>query len=309
MAHELGTTVDKVATAGTGLAFEVYPDAVTRMPGNIPQLWSVLFFLMLITLGLDSQFTILEAVTTSLMDRWPKLFDRKWKTLIILGCCVIFFAIGLLLCTNAGGYILELMDAYCGGWGVLFIGLFECFAVAWVYGWYRWSHDIGLMLGSRPNFLWRIMWTALTPMVITFVLLFAWVDYSPLMYGAYEFPVWANGIGWAITVCIVIPTPIIMVILFLRADGGFCDRWRAISEPTREWGPALVKHRQLVRHIRDFMVDPSKTHVPRNLNSSPYAMNDGGEETYNRHSGRDDTYNNRHSGHGNPVFHNDGGLM
>ena len=45
---------------GSALAFIAYPEVVANMP--LPTLWSVLFFLMLITLGLDSQVRYLPCV-------------------------------------------------------------------------------------------------------------------------------------------------------------------------------------------------------------------------------------------------------
>lgn len=54
------------SASGTGLAFIVFTEAVIRMPGS--QVWSVLFFVMLFSLGLSSMFGNLEGVLTPLLD-------------------------------------------------------------------------------------------------------------------------------------------------------------------------------------------------------------------------------------------------
>lgn len=60
------------------MAFAVYPEAVSRLP--IAPLWSILFFVMLLTLGLGTQFTVLETVVTTIVDLWPdKLRGKNQK--------------------------------------------------------------------------------------------------------------------------------------------------------------------------------------------------------------------------------------
>ena len=49
----LGKSIDNVIDDGPGLVFVVFPHAIAQMP--LPQLWSVVFFLTLILLGIDSQ--------------------------------------------------------------------------------------------------------------------------------------------------------------------------------------------------------------------------------------------------------------
>ena len=54
LASSLGETVEKYAeSSGPGLAFITYPEALSRMPAS--PFFSVIFFLMLLALGLGSQ--------------------------------------------------------------------------------------------------------------------------------------------------------------------------------------------------------------------------------------------------------------
>lgn len=51
---------------GTGLAFIVYSEAIKNMP--VSQLWSVLYFIMLLLLGMGSMLGNVTAIITPLRD-------------------------------------------------------------------------------------------------------------------------------------------------------------------------------------------------------------------------------------------------
>lgn len=61
MAHASGQSIEDVATEGPGLVFIVYPAAIATMPGRM--FWALIFFMMLLTLGLDSSVISLNIQT------------------------------------------------------------------------------------------------------------------------------------------------------------------------------------------------------------------------------------------------------
>ena len=79
LAHQQGKEVDQVVADGPGLVFVVFPHALAQMP--YPHLWSVVFFCLVLFLGVDSQFATVEVILTSIKDGWQNV--NKYVSLII----------------------------------------------------------------------------------------------------------------------------------------------------------------------------------------------------------------------------------
>ncbi|XP_046583688.1 sodium- and chloride-dependent glycine transporter 1-like [Haliotis rubra] len=205
MSEKTGVSISKVVSSGPGLAFVVYPEALFQLP--MPQVWSFLFFLVLLTAGLDSQFMNIEVLTTAMVDKYPAALTKR-RHLVTAGVCGISFLLGIVLCTEGGPYIYQLLDWYLGALSILLFCTMECLAVVWIYGLKQFSKDIEMMIGKPLATPFKILWAFVLPAVLLAVLLLSLLRYEPPSYGKYTYPGYASIIGWFVASAPLIPLPI-----------------------------------------------------------------------------------------------------
>ncbi|KAJ0023902.1 hypothetical protein NQD34_003801 [Periophthalmus magnuspinnatus] len=235
MAKEQGVPISMVAESGPGLAFIAYPRAVAMMP--VPQLWAIFFFVMLLLLGLDSQFVNQEALVTTISDMYPNFFQNPCRRkLLLLGLCVGSFLVGLLLITEGGLYIFQLFDYYaCSGMTLLLLAVFQSVCVGWVYGADQMYDNIQDMIGYRPNAFMKYCWQYLTPGVCTLTIVFSLVKYSPLKFNnTYEYPWWGYAIGGLFTLSSTLLVPLYMLYAVCVTPGTFKQRIKILCSPAKD---------------------------------------------------------------------------
>lgn len=148
--------------AGPGLAFIVYPEAVVNLP--ISPVWSILFFLMLLTIGVDSQ-VIISSMCLSLMPffiavrhvrdvhngncrhisgdvaqaqaglyRLPVLsVPAPWHSMHYAGCVSLDYH-QICIHSQGGMYVLQLMDWYSATFALMIVAVIEMMVVSYSYG-------------------------------------------------------------------------------------------------------------------------------------------------------------------------------
>ncbi|KAJ0177220.1 hypothetical protein K1T71_007229 [Dendrolimus kikuchii] len=252
LAYELNTEVSEVVgSGGTGLAFISYPDAIAKT--FMPQLFSVLFFLMMTVLGIGSAVALLSVINTVVMDSFPKL-PTIYSSAI---CCTCGFGVGLVYVTPGGQYILELVDYYGGTFLVLFCAIAEIIGVFFIYGLESLCLDIEYMLGFKTSPYWRFCWGIITPLMMIVVFIYALLSFEALVFGGYYYyPTMGYVAGYLILFVGILIVPIVIcTTLYKYRTGNFVQTVRKSFKAKPSWGPRSPAERRSWKLFKEEALD------------------------------------------------------
>jgi len=187
MAEQQGVGVADVVASGPGLAFITFPKALSLMP--FATLFGILFFITLLTLAIDSAFSLVEAIDATIADKTK--MKKKYIALIV---CVLGVLAGLIYTTNGGLYFLDVVDHFVTNVNLIVIGILECIAVGWIFGAEKMRTYINKVSDFKIGQWWNLTIKYIIPIALAVILALQLKAEFAENYGGY--PDWAILIGW-----------------------------------------------------------------------------------------------------------------
>ena len=126
-------------SAGPGLMFVTLPKVFASL-GKFGEFLGLIFFVMVLFAALTSAVSLLEAITSSMMDKFK--WTRKKATLVMaaasavvslivcLGYNVLYFE--LLFPTGSTGQVLDILDYASNNVLMPLVGIFTCILIGWI---------------------------------------------------------------------------------------------------------------------------------------------------------------------------------
>lgn len=195
--------LDQITDSGIGTAFFVYPQAIVNLTniGWFNAIFGAVFYLMLITLAIDSAFSIVEGVSAAIADK----FHLKPKT-VTLAICVIAGLISIVFVTQAGLAWLDIVDNWANTINLIIIGILECIAIGWTFSLRKVVKEVNR---NTKRFKVPYWWFAVSvkfiaPIVLTIMFVWNMITLFGKNGGSYgDYPIWAQIIGgWVVTILV-----------------------------------------------------------------------------------------------------------
>ncbi|CAG9860469.1 unnamed protein product [Phyllotreta striolata] len=224
LALEQNTNVEDVVKSGPGLVFITYPQVVLKLPGS--SFWAVAFFIMLLLLGIDSEFCLVESFITGILDNWSQTL-RPYRNTFTAAVCIVMFLLGIPMVTQGGMYVFKLMDNYsASGISLLWVCFFQTIGISWFFGVDKLSDCIEKMMGIRPNSFWTVCWKYVAPLVMAVIFVSQCFEYQRLEYSDYKYPLWADMVGLMISFSSMAWIPIYAIYYVLSQPGSIMQNMK-----------------------------------------------------------------------------------
>ncbi|KOB78852.1 Transporter [Operophtera brumata] len=166
---------------------------------------------------------------------FPDMIRRKlvYHELLVLCVCAVSLVFGLPHIIQSGIFVFQLMDYYAASLSITYLAFFEVVGIAWFYGVGRLSKNIKQMTGRYPSLYFRFCWLVATPALLLALWVVSLVDYMPPSYRDYDYPLWAQVLGWTIASLSLLCIPVYAVVIVIRSPGeSWGEKFRFSIRPT-----------------------------------------------------------------------------
>ncbi|KFO26220.1 Orphan sodium- and chloride-dependent neurotransmitter transporter NTT5 [Fukomys damarensis] len=207
------------AKDGPNFAFLSFVEVASFLPRSL--FWSLLFFLMLLSLSLSTMIGLMQGLLIPLQD--SSSFFRKQTKLLTGGISVLLFLCGLYFTRPPGVYIIKLLREYWAPIPIIFIVICENIAVAWACGAKRFLEDLMTLAQGFTLRLYSWLWSYLTPVMLLalFVGLLVQRFTKPISYMAWEssnstevtrqYPSWVLFLVIILLLLVTMPIPVYLL--------------------------------------------------------------------------------------------------
>jgi len=220
------------ARSSSGLAFITIADGM-RAFGGAQNVISVLFFVTLLTLGLDSTFAWAET-WVSYIDDTARLFRKEGiKKIYLVGAvCVIMYLSALPYCTRMGFELLDVVDNFVGLEFLLFGVFLEAIIFTFFFGFERFEVALktacGKELGPIEKVFWRFALHFTMPLIPGFLFFYDTITLIVNAFVKEGKAKWYVGVGWMDAIGWVL-LAICLLLIPLGAVLGLVDKTPRVS--------------------------------------------------------------------------------
>lgn len=179
MAGQEGLPVSEVASGGVGLAFMTFPTAINSLPA-LNGLFGVCFFAALLTAGITSLVSIMQAVVSGVHDKFD-ISHTKATTIIYIPAILV----SLLFITGAGLNILDIVDAFINNIGIVGCGVIEILLVGWFFPLEKLRTEANRYSNFSIGKWWCYALKFVTVLVLGVMIVLNTIEYVKNGYGEY----------------------------------------------------------------------------------------------------------------------------